>query len=154
MDKTDSLLFDVDRNDETSEGSELTVLAELGNLQNVIDFVDANLEKLGCKPATMMQIDIIVEEVYTNIAKYAYIEEKGNATILFNVSDNPTAAVISFIDQGMPYNPLAQEDPDITLSAEEREIGGLGVFMTKKMMDDVWYEYKDGSNILHIKKNL
>ena len=154
LDKTDSLLFDTGRNEEASAGREITVLAEVANLQKVIDFVDENLEKLGCKPSTMMQIDIIVEEVYTNIAKYAYLEEKGNATILFNVDDNPLAAVISFIDQGMPYNPLAQEDPDITLSAEEREIGGLGVFMTKKMMDEVWYEYKDGSNILNIKKSL
>lgn len=154
LDKTDSLLFDTGRNEEPSAGSEITVLAEVANLQKVIDFVDENLEKLGCKPSTMMQIDIIVEEVYTNIAKYAYLEEKGNATIVFNVADNPLAAVISFIDQGVPYNPLAQQDPDITLSAEEREIGGLGVFMTKKMMDEVWYEYKDGSNILNIKKSL
>ena len=66
----------------------------------------------------------------------------------------PVSVTITFVDHGVPYDPLAREDPDVTLSADEREIGGLGIFMTKQIMDDVAYEYKDGKNILTLKKNL
>ena len=70
------------------------------------------------------------------------------------VTEDPLAVVITFIDNGVPYDPLAKADPDTTLSAEEREIGGLGIYMVKKSMDDITYEYRDGQNILAIKKNL
>ena len=60
--------------------------------------------------------------------------------------------VITFIDNGIPYDPLAKVDPDVTLSLEERDVGGLGIYLVKKTMDDILYEYKDGQNILRIKK--
>jgi anti-sigma regulatory factor (Ser/Thr protein kinase) len=78
----------------------------------------------------------------------------GEATVRVEVIEDPLAVVITFIDKGVPYDPLAKADPDITLSAEERDIGGLGVYMVKKSMDDIIYEYKDGQNILKIKKYL
>ena len=85
-------------------------------------------------------------------AHYAYRPDVGPATVRVEVEKDPPAVSITFIDHGIPYDPLAKEDPDITLSAEERSIGGLGIFMVKKSMDDIDYEYKDGQNILHIRK--
>ena len=101
---------------------------------------------------TRSQIDLAVEEIYINIASYAYPDSEGNAEII--LSENNGEFVMTFIDEGVPYDPLAKEDPDVTLSAEERDIGGLGIFMTKKSMDNIRYEYKDGQNILTIEKNL
>ena len=101
-----------------------------------------------------MQIELAVEEIFVNIAKYAYSPEVGRAKVRVELEQDPLKVIITFIDQGMPYDPLARQDPDLTLPAEERDIGGLGVFLTKKMMDDVSYEYKDGSNVLRLKKRL
>ena len=101
-----------------------------------------------------MQIDIAIDELFGNIARYAYNPEVGPATVRVEVLNDPLAVEITLIDGGIPYDPLKKEDPDITLSAEQREIGGLGIFMVKKSMDSITYEYKDGKNILAIKKNL
>ena len=101
-----------------------------------------------------MQIDIAIDELFGNIAHYAYHPEVGNATVRVEVMEEPLAVIITFIDGGMPYDPLTTVDPDITLSAEERQIGGLGIYMVKKAMDEITYEYKDGKNILSIKKKL
>ena len=101
-----------------------------------------------------MAIDVCVEEIYVNIAHYAYAPETGDAKVRVEASGDPPETTITFIDKGKPFDPLAKEDPDVTLSAEERDIGGLGIYMTKKMMDDVSYEYKDGCNILMIRKAL
>jgi anti-sigma regulatory factor (Ser/Thr protein kinase) len=101
-----------------------------------------------------MQIELAVEEIFVNIAKYAYSPEVGRAKVRVELEQDPLKVIITFIDQGMPYDPLAKDDPDTTLSAEERQIGGLGVYMVKKTMDDITYEYKNGQNILTIKKKL
>ena len=101
-----------------------------------------------------MQIDIAVEEVFVNICKYAYHPDKGRAVVRVSVTDAPVQVKITFIDHGHPYDPLDKDDPDVTLSAEDRPIGGLGIFMVKQTMDAVEYEYKDGSNILTLVKNL
>ena len=101
-----------------------------------------------------MQISVAAEEIFVNIANYAYAPEIGKATVVVEVSENPIAVSITFMDNGKPFDPTKKIDPDISLSAEDRQIGGLGIFMTKKMMDDVSYEYKDGKNILKIEKNL
>ena len=133
---------------------ELVVKSLTDNLESVLGFVDSELEDCGCSPKTMIQIDIAVEELFVNIAHYAYGSDTGPATIRVELSEDPRAVTITFIDCGMPYDPLAKPDPDTTLSVEEREIGGLGIFMVKKSMDDMTYEYRDGKNILTIKKNL
>ena len=101
----------------------------------------------------MMQIDVAVDELFGNIAHYAYGTGTGPVTVRVETLTEPPGARITFIDQGVPYDPLAKEDPDVTLSAKERKIGGLGIFLVKKSMDDVAYEYKDGQNILRIRKN-
>ena len=133
---------------------ELTINATIENVAAVTAFVDEQLEKLNCPMKTQMQVDIAIDELFGNIANYAYNPEIGAATVRVEVTDNPLAVVITFIDNGVPYDPLAKADPDTTISAEQREIGGLGIYMVKKSMDDISYEYKDGQNILRIKKNL
>ena len=133
---------------------DITVAATLDNLEVVQNFVSGELEERGCSMKVMMQIEIAVEEIYVNIVHYAYNPEIGEATIRCEVTDDPMQVIIQFLDSGIPFDPLAKEDADITLSAEERQIGGLGIFMVKRSMDEVSYEYKEGNNVLTIKKVL
>ena len=133
---------------------ELELEALTDNLPQVISFVDEQLEAADCPMKIQMQIDIAVEEIFVNIAHYAYNPDVGTAKVRVEVLGEPPAVDITFIDNGIPYDPLAKADPDVTLSAEERQIGGLGIFMVKKTMDDVKYEYLDGHNILTLKKGL
>jgi len=134
--------------------NELNISAAVENLDTVIGFVEEHLEEYGCPMKTQMQVALAVEEIYVNIANYAYNPEVGPATIQVEVHEEPLEVVITFVDNGKPYDPLAKEDPDITLSAEERDIGGLGIFLVKQTMDDVHYEYTEGRNILRISKRL
>ena len=131
---------------------ELIIEAKRENLTEVQAFVDEQLEEVGCPMAAQISIDIAVEELFVNIASYAYAPGVGSVTIRVEILENPRTVVITFIDSGVPYDPLAKADPDVTLSAEERGIGGLGIFMVKKSMDDMVYEYENGQNILSIKK--
>lgn len=134
--------------------AELLITAQTENLDEVLAFVDEQLEKVGCSMKIQMQIDLAVEEIFVNISHYAYSPEIGMANINVEVTQNPLSVSLTFVDQGVPYDPLEKVDPDTTLSAEERDIGGLGIFMVKKNMDDVCYEYKDGQNILSLRKQL
>lgn len=131
---------------------ELSLDAVVENIDVVTDFVNEHLEQYNCPTKAQMQIDVAIDELFSNIAHYAYNPEVGPATVRVEVLENPLSVVITFIDNGVPYDPLSTQEPDITLSAEERKIGGLGIYMVKKSMDDITYEYKDGQNILRIKK--
>ena len=133
---------------------ELTIDATVENISRVTAFVDEQLEALACPLKAQMQIDIAIDELFGNIASYAYSPDTGKATVRVEDTENPPAVEITFIDSGVPYDPLAKEEPDITLSAEDRPIGGLGIYMVKKMMDDITYEYRDGQNILKIRKEI
>ena len=133
---------------------EVVVEALKENLGEVSAFVDSHLEEIDCPIKAQMQLDIAVEELFVNIANYAYAPDTGKATIRLEINEEPLSVSITFIDNGIPYDPLAKADPDITLSAEERAIGGLGIFMVKKSMDDMFYEYKDSQNVLTIVKKL
>ena len=133
---------------------ELTITATVENIEVVTDFVNEQLEAFDCPMKAQIQIDIAIDELFGNIAHYAYDPEVGDATVRVEVVEDPLAVVITFIDKGVPYDPLAKADPDITLSAEDREVGGLGIFMVKKSMDEITYEYKDGQNVLKIRKNI
>lgn len=125
---------------------------QLGPVQ---DFIAEELGRCDCPPRVKFQIDVAVEEIFINIAHYAYHPgQAGTATIRCCVGGDPLQVTIQFLDNGKPFNPLEKEDADITLSAEERDIGGLGILMVKKSMDAVDYEYVDGKNILTIRKNL
>ena len=130
----------------------ITVEAIVDNLGTVLAFVDGQLEELGCPMRTQYEIDVAVEELFVNVATYAYETGVGAVTIEMEVEEDPKTAVIRFTDRGIPYNPAAREDPDITLPADQREVGGLGIYMVKKSMDDFTYEYKDGKNVVTITK--
>jgi len=131
---------------------ELTIDATVENITKVTEFVDRQLEELLCPIKAQMQIDIAIDELFGNIAHYAYHPEIGPATVRVEVVQKPLSVVVTFIDQGVSYDPLAREDPNIALCADEREIGGLGIYMVKKSMDEISYEYKNGQNILRIQK--
>ena len=130
------------------------VTAAVENLPEVTAFVEEALSGISCGYKTQMQIGIAVEEIFVNIAQYAYAPSTGTVRVRAELSDSPLALTITFTDSGVPYDPLAKPDPDVTLSAEERRIGGLGIFMTKKAMDEVAYRFEDGKNIFTMKKIL
>ena len=144
LDRTDSLIF---------AKNELQLEATKENLQTVMDFVEINLEEACCPAKTQMQILMAVEEIFVNIANYAYAPGTGMAVVRVEVKRDPGVAMITFMDQGVPYDPLKKPDPDVALPAEEREIGGLGIFLVKKTMDEMTYEYKDAQNVLKIRKS-
>lgn len=133
---------------------ELTLTAKTENIERITEFVDEQLEMYDCPPKAKVQIDIAIDELFGNIALYAYNPDEGPATVRVEVTENPLSVILTFIDNGVPYNPLEKADPDISLSAEDRQIGGLGIYMVKKTMDEIVYEYKDGQNILKVKKSL
>ncbi len=133
---------------------EITLTATVENIRTATEFVDRQLEELNCPMKAQMEIDIAIDELFGNIAHYAYNPDVGPATVQVEVENDPLAVVITFVDGGIPYDPLKSADPDITLSAEERAVGGLGIFLVRKSMDEIAYEYKNGKNILKIKKNI
>jgi anti-sigma regulatory factor (Ser/Thr protein kinase) len=133
---------------------ELTITADDKNLETVLDFIHRQLPH-GCETDLLYKIDLAAEEIFVNIAHYAYKDklpagESGQAWLTCTY-ENELLTII-FRDQGVPFNPLDRADPDITLSAEDRRIGGLGIFLTKKYMDSVEYKYENGENILTMKK--
>ncbi len=125
------------------------------NMGAVNDFIHTMIPE-NVSFGVLNQIDLAVEELYVNIAHYAYQPEKGDVEVECELSEENDNQIfrITFKDSGKPFDPLARKDPDITLSAEERGIGGLGIFLTKKFMDSVEYEYTNNCNVLTIKKTL
>ncbi|MCR5203779.1 MAG: ATP-binding protein [Lachnospiraceae bacterium] len=132
----------------------LTIEALTDNLQAVLDFVDTELEGADCPMKTQMQIDVAVEELFVNVAHYAYTPATGQARIDIEITEDPKKVMITITDSGIPFDPTAKPDPDVTLSAQERQIGGLGIYMVKKSMDSMDYRYEDGKNIVSITKTL
>ena len=149
----------------------LKILAVVDNLAQVLENVDAQLEMENCPMKIQMQVDIAVEELFVNIANYAYTPDTGDADILIEtlntcpipeeyrkgLSEKDLKGKwlrITLSDSGVPFDPLQKDDPDISLSAQERRVGGLGIFMVKKSMDHMYYEYKDGKNPISIIKKL
>ena len=139
---------------EQSIMKELEIAASVDNLDAVLEFVTEELANTDCSAKKQMQIELAVEEVFVNIAHYAYYPGTGSATVRVEVQPEPPSITITFMDHGKPYNPLAREDPDVSQTAQSAKLGGLGIFLTKKSMDDVRYEYTDGSNILTMTKGL
>ncbi|MGB9977988.1 ATP-binding protein [Methanobacterium sp.] len=134
--------------------NKLTVPAKIENLQKVMDFLSNQLDSVDYIMKARLQLELSIEEAYVNIVNYAYGSEEGEIIICCNVDKSPLKVKMQFIDYGNPYNPLKSENPDISLNAEEKEIGGLGIFLIKKNVDDISYEYLDGKNILTIQKKL
>lgn len=132
----------------------LIVPAENTRLDEINAFIDRELERCGCPPKVQMQVALAVEEIFVNIASYAYNPTIGEAQVDIDTAGDPPTVTIRFLDEGKPFNPLAKKDADTTLTAEERGIGGLGILLVKKNMDDVTYSYEDGKNVLTIKKTI
>jgi len=145
LDKVDTLEF---------LSNVLEIEADGANLPTVLDFIDRHLTSAGCSPKIKMQLSIAAEEIFVNIANYAYKPGRGLASVKVEVADDPLVVTITFMDNGNPFDPTQASDPDVSLTAEERNEGGLGIFMTKQMMDDVSYTYEGGKNILRLKKGV
>ncbi len=133
---------------------QLRIPANIEQLGAVMEFVDEVLERGDCPLEIRTLIDVAVEEIFVNIASYAYTSDKGVAELNAGFEGEPRRAVITFKDSGVPYDPLENPDPDISLSAEERSVGGLGIFLVKQIMDKVGYRYENGQNILTLEKRL
>ena len=132
----------------------ITVEARLENLDKVNDFVQNSILNHDCSKKAIMQLGVIVEEIFVNIVSYAYPENVGYAEIQTELQDNPLAINLTFIDSGIQYNPLENNDPDLGLSVEERDIGGLGIYLVKNMVEEISYKYENGKNILSLTKLL
>lgn len=134
---------------------QIIVPSKIDQVAVVTSFIDEYLEECSCPIKVSLQIDIAIDEIFSNIVYYAYDDtdkDSNRITVSIEKLDNPEGVVISFIDNGKKYNPLEKEDPDTTLSADDRQIGGLGIFIVKKSMDEVSYKYEDNSNIFTITK--
>ncbi|MBO5077526.1 MAG: anti-sigma factor antagonist [Clostridia bacterium] len=155
MERLDTLVFSVDNG--CSAPAELTLPATVDNLPRVMDFIGDRIAAAGLSPKFITQLELAAEEIFVNIANYAYTPYTGNATVRLILSGEPGSirtVELTFIDSGKPYDPLKKADPDVSLSAEERRIGGLGIFMAKKVTDDIKYEYSNGQNVLTLIKQV
>ena len=133
---------------------EITVDATIENMDTVTAFVDDFLDQIACPMKSKIQINIVIDEIFGNICHYAYKDSIGAVTVRVESGNTPKAVFLTFTDNGVPYNPLETEDPDITLSSEERKIGGLGIYLVKKNMDEMKYEYVNQQNRLWMEKRL
>ncbi len=133
---------------------ELRIKAIIKNLHRVLEFIDAILIKEKCSPDLISQMDIAVEEIFVNVSSYAYSPKDGEITIRVEILRDTNEIQVTFKDDGVPFDPLKHQDPNVDIPIEDRPIGGLGVYMVKMSMDKVEYEYKDGSNVLSITKNI
>ena len=133
----------------------ITVPSDKGRLYQVQEFVEECLSDCGASGKTLMQLQLVVEEIFVNIASYAYSPHgSGDVDISCDVVDDRMKVIITFTDEGPEFDPLGKEDPDTTLSAEDRPIGGLGIFLVKRTVDGISYRREDGRNILTIEKDL
>lgn len=130
----------------------LRIPAKLEGLEEILAFVGSLLDAHGCPPQARTQLRMALEELYVNVTLYAYPAGDGWAEVRGSVADG--VATLRLIDGGRPFNPLAKPDPNTLLSGEERSIGGLGIFMVKTMVDEVEYAYRDGCNVLTLRKQL
>ena len=132
----------------------LRVKAVIENVDLLTEFVNEQLEGMDCSMRAMTQIDIALDELFSNICNYAYGEGVGHVTVYVEELEEKGSVRITLADEGIPFDPLAHEDPDVTLGLKDRTIGGLGIFMVKRTMDEVQYEHKNGLNMLTVIKSL
>ena len=146
---------------------EVTLEAKLDSIPVLTDIVEEELAQADCPPKAMIQLSVAIDEIFSNIASYAYADKEragtqeraagaepawGFATVRIELLNEPRGIDLTFIDRGIPFDPLKREDPDISAPLGERQIAGLGIFMVKKTMSSMKYEYSDGRNILTIRK--
>ena len=131
-----------------------TFQAKTEALSDILGFVDEMLEKHECPMKIQTALCVAIEEVFVNVAHYAYKDGEGEVFLGIGFDEESRTITFRMADKGVPFDPLQKPDPDITLSAEEREIGGLGIFITKKTMDSVEYAYENGENVLTMTKKI
>ena len=131
-----------------------TFPAKTESLSAVLGFVEETLEGFACPMKLQMAICVAIEEVFVNVAHYAYPDSEGDMSLQIGFDEQSRAITFRMTDRGIPFDPLKKPDPDITLSAEEREVGGLGIFIAKKTMDSLTYTYENGENILTMIKKI
>lgn len=131
---------------------EVTLKSALENVEVLTNIIDSELESVACPSKTMMQIDVAIDEIFSNIVNYGYDCENEEIEIKYDINVQSKTVSITFIDSGKEYNPLAKEDPNIKAEIEDRKIGGLGIFIVKKTMDDLIYKYENNKNYLTIIK--
>ena len=136
------------------ETKELVLEATVENLDVANAFIEEMLAPVECSLQKRFQLDLVVEEIFVNIANYAYGDGAGQVVLRVSLQQDPPKMKLVFMDEGVAYDPLAKDEPDVTLPMEERDIGGLGIFLVKKNVEDIHYERKDGKNILTIYKEL
>ena len=132
---------------------EITVEAALPNIETVTEFVNAQLEAWGCPGKARLQIDIAIDELFSNIARYAYGDGAGDATVRFSFDASTRTASVTFVDGGVPFDPVKREDPTLPSSIQETSIGGLGILMVKKTMDELSYRREAGDNVVTFRKS-
>ena len=148
------LMFDYKPQKEGALMTSKTFPAKTDALSDVLGFVDEMLESYECSMKIQTAVCVAIEEVFVNVANYAYGSGSGDATLEIGFDETSRDVTFRLIDQGVPFDPLQKPDPDITLSIEERQIGGLGIFIVKKTMDSVSYAYENGKNILTMIKKI
>ena len=130
-------------------------MAKVDELPNVIEFIESELENLEFSLKLITQFNLVVEELFVNVASYAYKnDENGKCKISIEYNEEKQVVKLCLEDNGIKFNPLEKEDPNISASADERKIGGLGIFLVKKNMDKIEYKYEDNKNILILSKNI
>ncbi|KZX14624.1 serine-protein kinase RsbW [Methanobrevibacter cuticularis] len=134
----------------------LIVPAKTEKLNKVLNFINNQLKTYNFSKKFETQLELATEEIFVNIANYAHEKDSENSEIAIYSFFNEDYSILTvrFVDNGIPFNPLEEKDPDITLSSEMREIGGLGIFLARKNVDEINYQYKKGRNILTFKKLL
>ena len=131
-----------------------TFPAKIEALSDVLGFVDQMLDSFECPMKIQTAVCVAIEEVFVNVAHYAYGDGEGDMSLGIGFDDASRTITFRMTDRGVPFDPIKKPDPDITLSVEEREIGGLGIFITKKTMDSLTYAYENGENILTMTKKI
>ena len=132
----------------------ITIAAKTEALDTVVDFVEEKLAPYDCPMRTLLQLRLAIEEIFVNIASYAYAPGEGEAEVRCEVLEDPRRVVIRFLDGGKPFDPLAREEADTTEEGLMSREGGLGILLIKKSVDEVRYAYEDGKNVLTIRKDL
>ena len=135
-----------------SNMDEIILKSNLDNLNPLLVTVEDLLEDKRISTKSKLQLELIIEELFVNICNYAY-EKEGQVKIQYGLFENPLRIVMNFIDEGVEFNPLNKEKPDLTLDADQREIGGLGLTIVRKNVDKLDYKYENNQNILTIEKN-
>lgn len=131
----------------------IEIPAEKAKLSEAVGFVLGFAEELGFDKKELFQLKLCTEEIFVNVASYAYGPDTGMITVNADGSKDPLTVTVSFIDSGTPFDPLAKPDPAKKRPLSQAKKGGLGIFITKKLMDEVSYAYKDGRNVLTIRKS-